>query len=115
VSKSKSFVFNFYGFCLSGHTRKTCDFAVRDKDPDLWTRKAHFFRGHPMMEEENEIDEEEEEEEEEEEDSLEDYLTDDLLDEAIPWMPQYEIQAKVDSQNFDGSNFYDDCQHDDET
>ena len=62
----------------------------------------------------NEIDEEEEEEEEEE-DSLEDYLTDDLLDEAIPWMPQYEIQAKVDSQNFDGSNFYDDCQHDDET
>ena len=66
-----------------------------------------------MMEEENEIDEEEAEEEDPE-DSLEDYLTDDM-DEAIPWMPQYERQAKEDSQNFDGSNFYDDGQQDDGT
>ena len=113
--QQKCFCFNFYWSYLSGHNRKTCDFAVRDKDPDLWSRKADYFRGHPMMDEENEINEEEEEEEDlsDPEDSLEDYLTADM-DEAVPWMPQYETQARGDLY-FDGSNFYDDDQQDDAT
>ena len=49
-----------------------------------------------MMDEENEIIEEEEEDLSDPEDSLEDYLTDNM-DEAVPWMTQYETQARRDN------------------
>ena len=99
------------GVCKEkGHTQRTCEYSVREKDKDLSLRKAEYFKRPQLLEEDENM--EEENEDSSEDDANEEQFNENL-DDALPWMNQYEAAVWSNDDQFDGSRFHDDDDTDD--
>ena len=99
------------GVCKEkGHTQRTCEYSVRKKDKDLWSRKAEYYKRPQLLEEDEDM--EEEYEDSSDDDANEEQMNENLVD-GLPWMNHYGAAVWSNDDQFDGSRFHDDDDNDD--